>query len=145
MDFYLDPATRDLWVGDTGQVRTTSGVPEAAAQRLAVTLLMFAGEWFLDLTAGVEYYRSVLVSHPDVDLIRALFRRKVLSDPYVVDVPEMAVTFDSAARSLVVAFQARLREGSEVSILIDQGIVNGALVINQVQVSINGIAVVVNG
>jgi hypothetical protein len=40
---------------------------------------------------------------------------------------------------------ARLREGSELQILIEEGIVNGALVVNGVTVVVNGTTVVVNG
>lgn len=144
MDLYIDPQTRDLWVGAQGQVRTTSGVPEAAAQRITIRLLMFAGEWFLDLTRGVPYYRDVLVKTPDLDLNRALFRAQVAADPYVVDVPRMDLTFDAAARNLSVDFDARLREGSELSILLSQGLVSGALVVNGIAVVVNGVPVVVN-
>ena len=144
MDLYIDPTTRDLWVGDAGEVRLTAGVPESAAQRIAITLLMYAGEWFLDLTAGVNYYRDVLVKNPDFSAIRSLFRAKVAEDPYVVDVPRMDLTFDAQARTLSIAFDARLREGSELSILIEQGIVNGVLVVNGITVVINGVPVVIH-
>lgn len=144
MDLYLDPQTHDLWVGSAGQVRTTSGVPEAAGQRIAIRLLMFAGEWFLDLTAGVPYYREVFVKTPDLDLVRALFRAQVQSDLYVVDVPRMDLTFDAATRNLAIDFDARLREGSELSILIDLGLASGALVVNGVAIVVNGVPVVVN-
>jgi len=144
-DLYIDPTSRDLVISETGVVRLTEGVPEAAAQRIAIKLLMFTGEWFLDLTAGVPYYTDVLVKNPDLDLIRALFRRKVAQDAYVVDVTRCEVSLDTAARSLTVEIDARLREGSELQILIEEGIVNGALVVNSVVVVVNGTTVVVNG
>jgi hypothetical protein len=144
-DLYIDPTSRDLVISETGQVRLTDGVPEAAAQRIAISLLMFTGEWFLDLAAGVPYYEEVLIKNPDLDLIRALFRRKVAEDAYVVDVPRCEVTFNNATRALTVEFDARLREGSELQILIEEGIVNGALVVNSVVVVVNGTTVVVNG
>lgn len=145
MDIYINPSSRDLWIGDAGQTRLTSGVPEAAAQRIAITLLMFAGEWFLDLTAGVNYYRDVLVKNPDLSAVRALFRAKVADDPYVVDVPRMDLTFDTAARTISISFDARLREGSEIQILIEEGVIDGGLVVTGIQIVINGVPVMVNG
>lgn len=144
-DLYIDPTSRDLVISDTGAVRLTAGVPEAAAQRIAVSLLMFTGEYFLDLTAGVPYYESVLVHNPDLDLIRTLFRRIVSQDAYVVDVTKCEVSLDTQSRTLSVEINARLREGSELQILIEEGIVNGALVVNSVTVVVNGTTVVVNG
>lgn len=145
MDLYLDPQTGDLDVSDTGVVRLTNGVPESAAQRLLVTLRMFTGEWFLDLRAGVPYYQSILVKAPDLDLVRSVFRQVIAADPFVVDVPIVDVALDRATRVLTLSFTARLREGSELEILVAQGIVAGGLVIQSVQVVINGVPVVLGG
>lgn len=145
MDLYLDPTTRDLAITPEGLMRLTSGVPESAAQRILITLLMFAGEWFLDLRAGVPYYQEILVKNPDLDSIRTLYRQTVEADPYVVDVTRVDMQFDPGTRSLTVDLAARLREGTELEILISQGLVNGSLVVNGVQVVVNGIPVVVNG
>ncbi len=131
-------------MSETGVVRLTSGVPETAAQRLLITLRMFTGEWFLDLTAGVPYYQSILVKNPDLDLIRSVLRQTIAADPLVVDVPRVDVELDRATRILTVSFAARLREGSELEILLS-GLIDNGLVVQTIQVVVNGIPVVIGG
>ena len=144
-DLALDLETHDLALTATGELYLTADIPTSAAQRIAITLLMFSGEWFLDLTAGVPYYQSILVKNPDLALVRSLFRAKVAADGFAVDVPRMDVTLDRATRRLTISFSARLRSGDELEVLISEDVVSGALVINGIQVTINGVPVTING
>lgn len=141
-DLYIDPSTRDLWIGDSGQTRLASSIPERAAQRITTALFLFRGEWFLDLKAGVPYYRDVFVKSPDLTLIRALFRNTVASDPDVVDVPRVDLDLDRSNRHLTIEIEARLRENST---LVIQPVVtiDGVLVVTSIMVTVNGVPIVV--
>jgi hypothetical protein len=141
MDLALDPASHDLLLTG-GQLRLTSGVPEAAAQRLAVRLSMFLGEWFLDSTAGVPYFQSILTSVPDDAALRTIFRRQIEADPYVVTVTKLVLSLDRVARALRVSFSAQLVNGSELSILIAESLVDGQIVVNTIGVFVDGIPLV---
>lgn len=143
VDLYLDPQTRDLWVDIDGSARLTTDIPEAAAQRLTVTLMMFLGEWFLDVTKGVPYF-DVFKTRLPLDGVRALFRRTIQSDSYVVDVPRVSLSLDGATRALSLEFDARLREGSLLGVAAVIGLVNGALVVQGIQIVVNGVPVVVS-
>jgi hypothetical protein len=57
---------------------------------------------------------SLLVdqANPDLSVIRALFRRVILTVPGVPSVPVLTLALDSASRTLSVAFQAVCRSGT---------------------------------
>lgn len=81
-------------------------------QTIACRLRFGRGEWFLDLREGVPYYQVVLVKNPDLSVIRALFRRVIMSVPGVLSVPVLTLDLDRASRTLSVAFQAVCRSGT---------------------------------
>lgn len=142
MDLALDPTTHDLLLTAGGNLRLTSGVPEAAAQRLTVRLAMFLGEWFLDANAGVPYFQSILTTVPDDSALRTIFRRQIEADPYVATVTKLTLTIDRSARSLRVEFTAQLIEGSELAIVIAESLVDGQIVINTLGVFLGGLPLV---
>lgn len=83
MDIALDldkasPNYNDLRVvsGDLALVgatndRTDQG--QAILQNILQTLRVFLGEWFMDLTIGVDYFNQILVKNPDQSKIDAIF------------------------------------------------------------------------
>lgn len=91
---------------------------EAVAIGARARLLLFAGEWFLNLLAGVKWLASadrllipesaaILGEHYDEVKAKAEFRRELLTTPGVVDVPMLVTSFDSDARRLGVTWIAR--------------------------------------
>jgi hypothetical protein len=80
-------------------------------QTIACRLRFGRGEWFLDLREGVPYYQVVLVKNPDFSVIRALFRRVILTVSGVLSVPVLTLELDRASRTLSVSFQAVCRSG----------------------------------
>lgn len=128
----------DLALSADGNLYLTEGIPLAAAQRIAIRLSMYLGEWFLDQSAGVPYFQQILLDVPDESILRTIFRNQVLADPYVISVPRCDISIDRTVRALDVSFTAILIEGSEVSVTLTQGLVNG-------QITVSGIGIVVNG
>lgn len=82
-------------------------------QTIACRLRFGKGEWFIDEAEGVPYYQVVLRKNPDLSVIRALFKRVILSVPGVTSVPTITLALD-ATRTLSVAFEAVCRDGTIV-------------------------------
>lgn len=95
----------------TGDLRLLSDL-DAVVQDVTIRLQFFRGEWFLDLDEGVPYYQEILVKNPRLTAISALFSEAILTTPMVTEVNDLALTYDTATRSLVVS----------CSLVIDTGI-----------------------
>jgi len=54
--------TGDFTFG-SGQLNYLINSPEAVAQVVQTSLLLFLGEWYLDLTAGVPYPEDIIGKH----------------------------------------------------------------------------------
>ena len=91
----------------------TSGLA-GVAQSVRVRLLLFKGEWFANLDAGIPYLPRDGVTESEAILgqrfsdtkIRAAFRTAILSAPSVTSLPRLDVTFDAATRTLRVSWRA---------------------------------------
>lgn len=135
-------ADGDLLIPTDGQPRLTSGTAQAAAQRLRVRLLMFLGEWFLDVTSGLPYFQEIFANTvPDEGVLRTLFRNQILADSYVVAVPECNVTIDRRLRNLAVDFTAQVVSGEAISFDITAGLLDGQLTLDGMGITIDGIPI----
>jgi hypothetical protein len=81
---------------------------QAAKQGIRDRLLLFKGEWFLNLDVGVPWFQRILGKKFVEAIARSEIRAAILSYPAVADVPVLDLTFDRADRKLSVAFEARL-------------------------------------
>lgn len=98
---------------------------EFIRQTIACRLKFGKGEWFLSLNEGVPYYTHILVKSPDLSVIRALYRRIIMSVEGVLSVPVLTLSLDRASRTLSVAFQAKCRSGTIEVSAGDEGFVLG--------------------
>ncbi len=91
---------------------------EAVSIGVRTRILMFAGEWFLDLLAGIKYLRSLdgttvperaalLGQRFDPVKAKSEYRREILATPGVLSVPTLLATFDGTQRRLGVTWVAR--------------------------------------
>lgn len=76
------------------------------AQDMHTRFGTWAGEWFLDLRAGVRWREDVLVKAPNIAIIEAMFRSLILSTPGVTGIEAFTLGFDRATRTLSVSFTA---------------------------------------
>jgi hypothetical protein len=113
-DFRLDPSTHDLYVSDVGGTSLETDYVAGVRQRLMIRLQLFAGEWFLNTLLGVPYYRDFLVKNPDLSVIRAVLRSRILADPDVVAVPRLEMLL--SGRTLSVDFNAALKDGTPLHV-----------------------------
>jgi hypothetical protein len=84
----------------------------AIEQNLRVRLLFFLGEWFLDRSQGIPYYRDVYVKAPDLLLLQHLFRTAILSTTGISTVNELTVSLDKSLRKLLLSFRATMDTGA---------------------------------
>lgn len=73
---------------------------DAVAQIIKTRLLLFQGEWWMDLTDGLPLFQSILgTSNPNKQTaIADLIRDNIQNAPFVTDVSEIESKFDSASR-----------------------------------------------
>lgn len=103
-DLKIDADTGDLVIED-GDFVWVTGL-DAIEQDIRTALLMFMGEWFLDLTAGVPWHQSILGQKAsNLPAIREIFRQQLLAIPGVLDVLSVEVTFAATTRRLTVSWQ----------------------------------------
>jgi hypothetical protein len=109
IDFKNDPTTWDLatYNGDLVLVDNADAIQQHLIQRLK----LFRGEWFLDLDAGVPYFQDILVKNPNPVLVDGVLKDAILETPGVLELSSFSMTYDSTARTLVVAFQVETING----------------------------------
>lgn len=118
MVLQLVDAPRDLLIDDNNDLVITKdaqwsrGLP-AVAQSCRITLQMFAGEWFLNLGAGIPYWEEILTQKEAVAIKAAniAFRSALLAVDDVVSVTRMDITFDRKARRMTVVWQVNTAFG----------------------------------
>lgn len=101
-------------------LRGVSGL-DAAVIGVRTRLLLFQGEWFLNLSAGVPWLptadgavpesAAILGQAFDEIKVRAAILAEILTCPGVIDVPVLRVAYDGPTRALTIAWQARCAFG----------------------------------
>ena len=110
IDLLLNAVTGDLAIPPVLS-SNFAGVVQAARVRLAT----IAGEWFLDLDAGVPYYersgvaaaKAIFGQKFDQAKAIAAFRTAILSTPGIVSISTLTVFFTGTTRAITVQWQAR--------------------------------------
>lgn len=114
-DLMCDPDTGDLMIGELGSARLTDNMIEEVGQRLRTSLQHFLGEWFLDETLGLAYFRDVLIRNPNMAVVKALFQDAITSDAGVEQLVRLDLSLNSETRVLSVTFEAVLNSGELLS------------------------------
>lgn len=113
-DLALKPGRRGLLLATAG---------DKIVQNIKQRLEMFEGEWFLDLSKGTPYYRSILGQKPrSIPVIKSVFRQRVADTAGVVEVLSVEASFDSTRRKLTVPWKARIAEPTSDGALIGSGL-----------------------
>lgn len=122
-DANLDPGTgvaMDLLLGDDGDlafsngdvvlVRGDAGVRQEARIRLSFWL----GEWFLDLTAGIDFPGRVFTKPANPVGAQSAFRAELRKTTRVRTVRDVLLDFSGAERRLAVSFNVSTVDGTTV-------------------------------
>lgn len=83
----------------------------AIRQHLRTKLGLFLGEWFLDTTVGVPWFRDVLVKNPNFVVIQDMLKDQILSTPGVIALERFDFDYVSGTRNLSLDFTVSSTEG----------------------------------
>lgn len=93
-----------------GDMRLIDGA-ERVRQQIAIKLKLWQGEWFLDTDFGTPYLAAILGKQLTLSGAIAAIRKSVLEVEGVRKITGLTYNFDSAARSIAVAFTAETPYG----------------------------------
>jgi hypothetical protein len=121
MDLKLD--AQDLKV-ENGDIALCVTFADLARQDINIRLRTLAGEWFLDPGVGIPYLTKIFGQRPNKLSLQEIFRQVVLASPYVISLPHSNVEFDAISGTLFFVFEARLTDGSTLSLRDTFGALN---------------------
>ena len=113
----------DIALNDAGDIDLSrldmflvTGV-DAIVQRLRIALQTFRGEWYLNTTVGLPYFKDIFVKRPNTGAISAAFKTVILGTPGVVSLDVFTLSFDAALRKLTLDFTVTVTTGEQVPIV----------------------------
>lgn len=106
VDLKLDPETLDIAIEDGDVVLIEDA--DVVAQQLAVRLKRQLGEWYLDITSGVDYLNDIA---PKGAPREAVLRDAISSVPFVAGITAFDLLLDNATRRLILRFTAKTTFG----------------------------------
>lgn len=104
------PVDRDISVDASHDIIVQSGDLvlcsdlDAIAQDCDASIRLVLGEWFLTPLEGLDWFGSILVKNPNLNVIRAQLRAVLLGVLGVKDVVALALNYTGSIRALVVTF-----------------------------------------
>jgi len=93
MDIKLSETTGDIEITDN-DVTLTSGL-DSKRQHLMIRISTFLGEWFLDTSIGVPYFRDILIKNPSFAAVSAAFKAVILNTPGIIELVEFNLEFNT--------------------------------------------------
>lgn len=109
-DLALDPVTNDLHFDAAGDLVLCDGA-DLAMQSIRTVLLTHTGEWWGDVTLGIDWVGEVLVKDPRLDIVRALLADQILSVPGVRAVGDIGIDIDPNTRAATITIAATATSG----------------------------------
>jgi len=104
-DIYIDPTT--------GSDRMCATLLEEVQQSIITRFFFFQGEWFLDPTAGVPWYQSILgVKNSDAN-VSAILQRVITTTPGVQSL--LSFSLNRSGRTISPKFACQLADGTTLT------------------------------
>lgn len=102
---------------------------EAVAQEVQTTLLVFQGEWFLDVTAGVPWFTQV-AGVGTIPIYDQIIKEAILNVEGVTAIAKYSSTLNRATRSLNVSVTINTQFGiTQIEVALPTSIPSGLTVI----------------
>ena len=117
-DLKIDPQTNDISLTQ-GLVDSISSASDEKAQRIRERLLTVRGEWFLDVTFGLDYYGVVWVKGTPPAVLIAHVQREILAEADQGDkFTKFELTYDSITRTLSIDAVLESLDGTTTTVSI---------------------------
>lgn len=109
----LDPTSptyNDIKIVDNDLVLVdgTTAILQDILQRLR----FYYGEWFLDITLGIDYFNRILVKNPDLGKINAIMINAIVTTPGVTGLNKYQLQTDFLTRQVFIEFRAQTTQGT---------------------------------
>lgn len=97
----LDQDANDIFLNPDGNLAMAYDA-EAVGQHARQRVQTFAGEWYLDTTAGLPWVQQILGKRYDAALAEAVVKSEVLNTDGVTEITSFSVSFDRASRGVFI-------------------------------------------
>jgi len=113
---------------ENGDFAFSTGI-DAVVQSCRIVMQMFAGEWFLDLDAGIPYWQAILGFKPQVAIRAAqiAFSSELLRVPGVLAVTRLDVEYIGVTRNLEIRWSVRTKLGETPPDILALAITNSGV------------------
>lgn len=109
-DLAIHAQTHDLVLTSENGVLMVDNA-ERVSQQIKITLLLFYGEWFLDVGFGIPYLEQILVKKPNLMNIRSIFMSAIRDVPGVSSVNSLDLYYNRVLRKLTVVYSVSTEYG----------------------------------
>ena len=80
-------------------------------QHILQRLRTYLGEWFMDLTIGIDYFGQILTKNPDQSSIDAIIQSEILNTPGVTELATYSFHPDFKNRIMSLSFSVNTTSG----------------------------------
>lgn len=115
-DIRLDKLTWDADISSLAFELTDDKSGESLAQKIAIALKLFKGEWFVNKNDGVPYHQQILQYKGDKALTDAILRSYILNIAGVASVPRFKSVMNKVTREYTLTFEVVGTDGTTVEI-----------------------------
>lgn len=108
---------RDIALDENGDWEISGGDLQligdgpAIVQAVQIALEFFQGEWFLDVSAGIPWWQSVMIKNPNPNQLEGIFRSAILAVDGVQAINSLTLTYDSQQRTLTIDYEIQANVG----------------------------------
>lgn len=97
----LDKETNDVFLDAEGNLAMAFDA-EAIGQHARQRVQTFAGEWYLDTTAGLPWVEQILGKRYDPALAEAVVKAEILNTDGVTEITSFSIAFDRSSRGVFI-------------------------------------------
>lgn len=116
LDVLID-ADGDIVIDNDG-LHFATGIA-GVAQLIRERVLLFSGEWFLNLDVGIPWFDKILGENFDERAAYDAIRAEILDTPGVVAITSLTISVDPSTRVVSLAYEAQVSFGDTVSDTLD--------------------------
>lgn len=101
------------WRIEDNRFKTITDV-DAIIQRIKNKILLWTGEWFIDLEAGFDW-EDVLSNPPDEEILNDILKAYIQNDEFIDIVTELNIKINRATRKTTITLSAITADGDPIN------------------------------